>query len=82
VGKAIARALREEGCTVAAFVEVDPRKLGQTIGGARVVSPGEAALLPRAFHLGAVGQKGARERIRAEARRLGLHEPDDFVAVA
>jgi hypothetical protein len=34
------------------------------------------------LHLAAVGQRGARERIRAEAARLGLADGIDLVAVA
>jgi glycosyltransferase involved in cell wall biosynthesis len=82
IGKAWARALRERGHRVRAFVEVDPRKLGQRIGGAPVVAldalPGEGAWL----HLAAVGQPGARERIRQEAARLGLRDGQDLIAVA
>ncbi len=42
----------------------------------------EAGALSRALHLAAVGQKGARERIRAEAARLGLVEGENLLAVA
>jgi hypothetical protein len=82
VGKSFARELRERGHCLRAFVEVDPRKLGQTIHGAPVLSVAEAAALRGPLHLAAVGQPGARERIRAEARRLGLVEGADLVAVA
>ena len=37
---------------------------------------------PGALHLAAVGQRGARERIRAAARALGLVEGRDLLAVA
>jgi len=43
---------------------------------------GEARSFRGALHLGAVGQKGARERIRAEAEQLGLVDGQDFFAVA
>jgi len=82
VGKAFSRALRAAGRTVAAFVEVDPRKLGQRVHGAPVVGVGEARRFAPALHLAAVGQRGVRERIRAEAARLGLAEGEDFFAVA
>ena len=72
IGKAFARALIAAGQRVAAFVEVDARKIGQRIHGSPVLALGEAALIRGALHLGAVGQKGARERIRAEAAQLGL----------
>ena len=82
VGKAWSRALRVSGHALAAFVEVDPRKIGQRVHGAPVVAVGEGARLRGPLHLAAVGQKGARGRIRAEALRLGLEEGRDIVAVA
>ena len=82
VGKAFARALRDAGQRVAAFVEVDRRKIGQRIHGAPVVAVGEARRITGALHLGAVGQKGAREQIREEARHLGFADGQDFFAVA
>jgi glycosyltransferase involved in cell wall biosynthesis len=78
VGKAWARALLERGHRLAAFVEVDPRKIGQAIHGAPVVGRAGAAAHAGALHLAAVGEGGARRRIRREAARLGL----SLVAVA
>jgi len=82
VGKAWARALIAAGHHLAAFVEVDPRKIGERIHGAPVVAVPAAAGLRGPLHLAAVGQKGARGRIRAEAARLGLKEETDVLAVA
>ena len=82
VGKGWARALRAGGHEVAAFVEVDPRKIGQRIHGARVVDVAGAAAFAGRLHLAAVGRPGARARIRAAARELGLREGDDLIAVA
>jgi hypothetical protein len=82
IGKSFARALLSAGRNVAAFVEVDPRKIGQRVHGAPVVGVGEARRFEPALHLGAVGQPGARERLRQEARRLGLVDGKDFFAVA
>jgi hypothetical protein len=82
VGKAWSRALRAAGHEVRAFVEVNPRKLGARLYGAPVVTVDGAGELRGPLHLAAVGQPGARERIRAEAARLGLVEGVDFVAVA
>jgi glycosyltransferase involved in cell wall biosynthesis len=81
VGKGWARALAGRGHVVAAFVEVDPRKLGGALHGAPVVPVAGAARFTGALHLAAVGRPGARERIRAAARGLGLAE-GDLVAVA
>jgi glycosyltransferase involved in cell wall biosynthesis len=82
IGKAWSRALRARGFRQLAFVEVDPRKLGQRIHGIPVVSVERAASFAGALHAAAVGQPGAREAIRSEAARLGLLEPRDLVAVA
>jgi glycosyltransferase involved in cell wall biosynthesis len=82
VGKSWSRALRASGHEVRAFVEVDPGRIGQRIHGSPVVAVGGAAPLAGPLHLAAVGQKGARARIRAEMERLGLAEGRDFVAVA
>jgi glycosyltransferase involved in cell wall biosynthesis len=82
VGKGWARALLARGHTVAGFVEVDPRKIGQRIHGAAVVEVRGAAAFPGALHLAAVGRPDARERIREAARSLGLREGEDLVAVA
>jgi glycosyltransferase involved in cell wall biosynthesis len=82
VGKAFARALVVAGQRIAAFVEVDPRKIGQRIYGVPVVGVAAARGQGEALHLGAVGRPGARERIRTEAAQLGLVDGRDFLAVA
>lgn len=82
VGKAAARALREAGTCLRAFVEVDLRKIGQEIHGALVVDAVRGLQIRDVLHLGAVGQPGARDRIRAELRQAGLEELRDFVAIA
>jgi glycosyltransferase involved in cell wall biosynthesis len=82
VGKSWSRALRAAGHEVCAFVEVNPRKVGARVHGTPVVAVDEAGRLRGPLHLAAVGQRGARERIRAEAARHGLVEGSDLVAVA
>jgi glycosyltransferase involved in cell wall biosynthesis len=81
IGKRWARALVAGGHPVKAFVEVDPGKIGQRIHGAVVVGVEAVKATGPALHLAAVGQPGARQRIRAEAVRLGIR-PEDLVAVA
>jgi hypothetical protein len=61
---------------------VDRRKIGHRIHGARVVDAAAAAVFAGHLHLAAVGRPGARARIRAAARPLGLRDGDDLVAVA
>ena len=95
VGKAFARAwLAEDDRRLAAFVDLDRRKIGQTIHGAPVLPPAglaglrEAGLHPGAgpasmpYVLIAVGSPGARDEIRADLAGMGLRELEDYRAVA
>jgi hypothetical protein len=82
VGKAWARTLAARGRPVAAFVEVDPRKIGQRIREAPVVGVSDVTPRTGALHLAAVGDASARGRIRLEASRLGLVDGRDLIAVA
>jgi len=61
---------------------VNPRKVGQRVHGVAVVGVEAVRGRGDALHLGAVGQPGARDRIRAAAARLGLVDGRDFFAVA
>lgn len=81
IGKRWTRALLARGHEVSAFVEVNPRKLGTRIAGIPVLDAASAARLP-ALHLAAVGQPGARDRIRHEAARHGLRDGETLFAVA
>ena len=82
VGKALSRALVQRGRNVAAFVELDPRKIGQEIHGAPVLDTDSALRLRGPLHLPAVGQEGARTRITALLTDAGMLLLDDFVAMA
>ncbi len=82
VGKAAARALLASGTRVLAFVEVDPRKIGQEIHAAPVLDPEAGLRIGGALHLAAVGQPGARDRLRKTLAGAGLEELADFVAIA
>lgn len=82
IGKGWSRVMRSRGHEVRAFVEVHPRKLGARLHGARVIGAAEAGRVGPALHLAAVGQPGARQRIREAAAALGLVDGRDLVAVA
>jgi cellulose synthase/poly-beta-1,6-N-acetylglucosamine synthase-like glycosyltransferase len=82
VGKAMARALRDRGLHLAAFVDLDPRKIGQEIHGAPVLAPSDLPPPGAAFGLGAVGQAGARAEIRDAFRAAGWVEGEHFLMVA
>jgi glycosyltransferase involved in cell wall biosynthesis len=81
-GKALARELLAAGTPLAAFVEVDPRKLGKRIHGAPVVPVERAADFPGALHIGMVSGPEGRARVREVTAALGLVEGSDFVAGA
>lgn len=82
LGKSFARQALRRQIPVRAFVDLDPRKVGQEIHGAPVLSPGHASELRRSLHVGAVGKAGAREEIRRALLALGWEEGHDFIAVA
>lgn len=81
-GKAFARELQRQGVEVLAFVDLDPRKIGQQIHGAPVIGADEVHRYRGALGFAAVGSEGARSRIRAMLTGSGWEEGRDFVAVA
>jgi glycosyltransferase involved in cell wall biosynthesis len=81
-GKAFARALVDGSVAVRAFVDLDPRKVGQVVHGAPVIPVDDVNEYRGAFCVAAVGQPGARSEIREALARLGWRETVDFVAVA
>jgi hypothetical protein len=82
VGKAFARELLAQGGSLEAFVDLDPRKLGQIIHGAPVLPPDRALDLPSVFSVAAVGKGRGRDEIRTALQEAGRVENRDFVAVA
>jgi glycosyltransferase involved in cell wall biosynthesis len=82
VGKAFARELLAQGGDLRAFVDLDPRKIGQEIHGVPVITPEMADGFRGAFSVAAVAKGMAREEIREALTELGREELKDFVAVA
>jgi glycosyltransferase involved in cell wall biosynthesis len=86
VGKGFARCLAEEpeAPSIRAFVDLDPRKIGQTIHGVPVLDPPglEAGMTANTYVLIAVGSPGAREEIREALEAIGLREVEGYRAVA
>lgn len=82
VGKRLSRALRSEGARVAAFVEVDGRKLGQQIHGVPVIGYDDIDQYRNAYFLAAVAGEEPRARIREALTERGLIEVGDFCAAA
>ena len=82
VGKRFARALHGEGAHITAFVDLDPRKIGQVIHGARVIAPEGIADVRNRYVVAAVAGAAARAEIRAALVAARLVEVNDFCAVA
>jgi glycosyltransferase involved in cell wall biosynthesis len=81
-GRAFADGLLRERIRVAAFVEVDRKKVGRTIRGAPVHHFEEVERLRGLPLLVAVGAAGARDLIRAELDQRGFVELRDYRCVA
>lgn len=82
VGKSFARALKDAQHHVAAFVDLDPRKIGQEIHGAPVIHPSDVDRYRRTYILAAVGSAEGRLEIRAALQDAGFREPEQCCAVA
>ena len=83
-GRRLSRLLLEQGVELAAFIDIDPRKIGGTARRRPVVAPealpgllGEGVVV-----LAAVASRGARELIRARLQAIGLVEGEGFWCVA
>ncbi len=82
-GRRLRAALAELGREPALIVEVHPRRLGQVIGGAPVISPEALLERPREAPLVAsVAGADARRHIRNHLERAGWVELRDFVVAA
>ncbi len=83
IGKEMAALLRREGICVHAFVEVNPRRIGNRIAGTPVYGTdrlGEFA--GKAIPLPAVGRGSGRETLRRDLRAAGFIEGETFFCVA
>jgi glycosyltransferase involved in cell wall biosynthesis len=82
VGKTFARGLAAKGFRIRAFLELDPRKIGQEIHGAPVIAYTSLGPPDGAFTLAAVSGGEARRQIRSALRAAGHVEMRDYCAVA
>jgi glycosyltransferase involved in cell wall biosynthesis len=86
IGRRLSKYLLREGEPLAAFIDIDPRKIGRTRRGLPVLPPEE--LLPwwrrsqNPVVLAAVGARGARQIIRERLNGMGLREGIDWWGVA
>lgn len=79
-GRAWMRTLACEGVRVSLWVDVDPRKIGRELHGARIVGPSEVVPGKHKM-LVTVGTRGARELIRNWAEGAGFREGMDLICV-
>ena len=81
-GKSLAVEFQRQGVRVAAFIEVDPRKIGQMIHGAPVCGVGDPMEFGVVLHVGAVARGVGRDAVRKAAREAGVEDGADFVSMA
>lgn len=67
---------------VSAWVDIDPRKIGQHIGTVPVIDPAALETLQDPFILSMVGSAGASALIRATLESMGKREGLDFLMLA
>lgn len=86
MGRRMSKHLLRKDVSLAAFVDIDPAKIGRTRRGKPIISPEELinwwSRYDRPVVLVAVGSRGARELIRQRLTEIGLLEGDDWWAVA
>lgn len=86
MGRRLAKHLDREGAALAAFVDIDPAKIGRERRGRPIIPPED--LRPwldrydRPVVLAAVSSRGARALIRERLNGMGLREGTDWWAVA
>lgn len=82
MGRRLSKHLVRAGLPLAAFVDIDPRKIGSTRRGQPILPPDELpawwARFRRPALLAAVGARGARPLIRQRLLALGLAEGQDW----
>lgn len=76
------RPLFDLGLQVGAWVDIDPRKIGQRINGVEVIGPDALSGRGETFVLAAVGSRGARELIAGRLEERGYRLGQDWLACA
>lgn len=86
MGRRLGKQLERAGCTITAYVDIDPKKIGKTRRGRPILSPEEMReSWPRYSDpvlLSAVGARGARGLIRERLNQIGLIEGKDWWGAA
>jgi glycosyltransferase involved in cell wall biosynthesis len=74
--------LAEHGVSIAGYIDIDPKKVGRSLGTVPVVRPENLPPPSAAFVLGYVSTRGARDLIRSALRTAGYAEANDFLMCA
>ena len=86
MGRRLSKHLERGGAPLVAFVDIDPKKIGNVKRGLPIHSADELPSLLKQYRdpvvLAAVGSRGARGLIRDRLNELGLKETKDYWAVA
>ncbi|MBW8011832.1 MAG: glycosyltransferase [Chloroflexi bacterium] len=86
MGRRISKHLLRHDVPLAAFIDIDPRKIGRTRRGLPILPPEELMDLWARYEtpvvLAAVGARGARQLIRERLTSFGLEEALDWWGVA
>jgi glycosyltransferase involved in cell wall biosynthesis len=86
MGRRLSKQLIRRGAPVAAFIDVDPKKIGKTRRSFPIIAPDDLPDWWKRYAnpvvLAAVGARGARRLIRQQLNRLGLKEGYDWWAAA
>lgn len=86
MGRRLSKHLLREGVDLIAFVDIDPKKIGNTRRGAPIIAPENLPGIWQSSHhppiLAAVPSRGARSLIRQRLHALGMVETRDFFCVA
>ena len=86
MGRRLSKHLQLQGAPLAAFVDIDPAKIGRTRRGLPILAPDALPEFLGRFSdpivLAAVGARGARALIRQRLNEIGLEEGADWWSVA
>jgi len=86
IGRRLSKHLLRQGLPLAAFVDIDPRKIGHTRRGLPIIPPGDLPAWWGRYEnpalLAAVGARGARPLIRRQLVDMGLREGQDWWSAA
>lgn len=86
MGRRLGKQLQHREAPLAAYIDIDPKKIGHTRRGLPILSPEELPewwrRFPKPILLAAVGTRGARPLIRARLEEYGLSEGEDWLFCA